>query len=415
MPSHRSLNRAENRGHARSRQALVISVAFAALVIAGCAPKTPPISMVGNKPAQAGGLAAIEATQATIKSRQDAQDSAILAMQERMALLDSRLDMIEYALHIGNHVGKVKPPIGKVGNRPQAQASHRAHKIQPPAALHIPPVPRKASAKPAATAPAKPAPAQASGKAAAKAPAKPESAQASAPKKTKPAMSKAERAKMQKRFDDDMQLLKSGDYEKATSALASFIHQYPDTERTPEARYWLGEALFAQMQVPKAVDALKPFESMPVTTPKRAPALFRLGAGYQRLGSKSDAAQAFGILRRDYPGTIEAHNAARQLKALGVAVPPPPAPGAQPHSQPQAPVQQPWAVNIVSLDVRQDAKQMLARLHRQGLQATMMKVKVAGKLWYRLRLTGYASRPAAESERLKIIKKGYADAWVSPE
>jgi tol-pal system protein YbgF len=230
-----------------------------------------------------------------------------------------------------------------------------------------------------------------------------------------PAMSKEEKAKMQKAFDDTMLLLKSGDYEKATSALKTFVRQYPDAERTPEARYWLGESLFAQMKVAPAVDALKDFESMPVTTPKRAPALFRLGAGYERLGSKADAARAFGILRRDYPGTIEANNAARQLKQLGVSAPLPPAPEPKPQAAVQSPVKQPWAVNIVSLDVRADALKALAQLHKQGIHAKMMKVKVAGKLWYRLRITGYADRAEAERVRQRIIGRGYADAWVSPE
>lgn len=411
MPSHRARNRAEVRGHAIGRQASVICMALAALALAGCAPKTPPVSQVSDKPALAGRLATIEATQQAIKSRQDAQDSAILAMQEHMALLDSRLDMIEYDLHIGKGSRHLEPP-------------HAVHKIKPPMALHVAPVPEKAPTKhgaPKAKATPAPAPAKATVKTSAKPPAKPSVKPVSAqpPAAKAPVMSKEERAKMQKAFDNAMLMLKSGDYEKASSALTSFIRQYPHTARAPEARYWLGEAQFAQMQVAKAVDALKPFESMPVTTPKRAPALFRLGAGYQRLGSKADAARVFGILYRDYPGTIEAHNAARQLKALGVATPPSPTP--QPSSQAAgqapavAPAKQHWAVNIVSLDARTDARQMLARLHKQGLHATMMKAKVAGKLWYRLRLTGYADRAAAESARLKLVEKGYAGSWVSPE
>jgi len=229
-----------------------------------------------------------------------------------------------------------------------------------------------------------------------------------------PAISKEALAKMQKGFDDAMSLLKSGDYEKGTSALQDFIHQYPDAPRTPEARYWLGESLFAQMQVPKAVDALKGFESMPVSTPKRAPALFRLGAGYARLGAKADAARAFGMLRRDYPGSIEANNAARQLKQLGIVEPLPPAAPKSKAAAP-APVKKPWAVNVVSLGAQAEAGQALARLHQQGVQATMMKVRVAGKLWYRLRVTGYADRAAAERARRQVIHKGYTDAWVSPE
>lgn len=148
-----------------------------------------------------------------------------------------------------------------------------------------------------------------------------DAAAASVTKTTALAMSKAAQARMHKHFDAAMQPLKSGDYEKAASTLTAFIKQYPTGAQTPAARYWLGEVRFAKMQVPQAIDALKPFESMPVDTPKRAPALFRLGASYQQQGAKDDAARAFEMLRRDYPGSIEADNAAEQLKQLGVSVP----------------------------------------------------------------------------------------------
>lgn len=397
---HEPANRHRDVGRAVRWQASAICAMVAALAITGCAPKVPPLSTAADKPAPSARLDALEAAQAATKSRQDAQESAMLAMQERIALINSRLDMIEYSLGIGkgspHALQQSKPPMQQPAVSP------------PPASAPKPapaPMPKKVAAKTAAAPKPAPVPEKMPEKAA---------GPASAPQAA-PAMSKEEQAKMQKAFDDAMLLLKSGDYEKATSGLKAFVHQYPDTERTPEARYWLGEALFAQMQVAQAVDALKGFESMPVTTPKRAPALFRLGAGYERLGSKADAARAFAILHRDYPGTIEANNAARQLKELGVAEPLPPVPAPEPQAAAQLPVKQPWAVNIVSLDVRADARQMLAHLHKQGIHAKMMKVKVAGKLWYRLRITGYADRAAAESVRQKIIGRGYADAWVSPE
>jgi tol-pal system protein YbgF len=374
---------------------------MAALAMAGCAPKAPPLSTAPEKPTPSARLGALEATQAAVKARQDAQESTMLAMQERLALLDSRLDMIEYSLGIGKgSTHALQPPAAPM---PQAPPRPAPHPVAKPA-----PVAKTLAAQTATAAKPTPVPAKVAANTAVPSP-------VPAPQAA-PVMSKEEQAKMQKDFDDAMVLLKSGDYEKATSAMTAFIRQYPDAKRTPEARYWLGESRFAQMQVPQAVDALKGFESMPVTTPKRAPALFRLGAGYERLGSKTDAARAFAILHRDYPGSIEANNAARQLKQLGVANPLPPASAPQPQAVAVvAPAKQPWAVNVVSLGVRADAQKALANLHKQGIQAKMMKVRVAGKLWYRLRITGYASRAASESARLKIIGKGYSDAWVSPE
>ena len=399
-PAHAS----HDAGRAVRRQASVIFAMVAALAITGCAPKVPPLATAADKPAPSARLDALEAAQVAEKSRQDAQESAMLAMQERLALLDSRLDMIEYSLGIGK--GSPNAMQRPVDAKPEPAVAPRPAPVPHPAPKPAPaPAPKKAAAKPAASPKPAPVPAKTPEKTAAPAPVS----------QAAPAMSKEDQAKMQKAFDDTMLLLKSGDYEKATSALKTFMRQYPDTARTPEARYWLGESLFAQMQVAPAVDALKDFESMPVTTPKRAPALFRLGAGYERLGSKADAARAFGILRRDYPGTIEANNAARQLKQLGVSEPLPPVPAPKPQAAVPSPVKQPWAVNIVSLDVRADALKTLAQLHKQGVHAKMMKVKVAGKLWYRLRMTGYANRAEAERVRQKIMGRGYADAWVSPE
>ena len=94
-------------GGAARRQMAAICAMVLALAMTGCAlPKIPPGSAAADKSSSnpsmpSARLDAIEATQAALKSRQDAQESALLSMQEHIALLDSRLDMIEYSLGIG--------------------------------------------------------------------------------------------------------------------------------------------------------------------------------------------------------------------------------------------------------------------------------------------------------------------------
>ncbi|HJV42010.1 tol-pal system protein YbgF [Caulobacter sp.] len=47
-------------------------------------------------------------------------------------------------------------------------------------------------------------------------------------------------------FKQARQLLLDGDYANAEQAFSTYVNNYPDNAKTPEARYWLGETLFVR-------------------------------------------------------------------------------------------------------------------------------------------------------------------------
>lgn len=378
--------------------AFAICAVCALLAMAGCAPKVPPVSTISPQPDVSARLDAMAAKQAALDSQQESQTNAMIALQEHMAALEDRITVLEQRLDTSKAASPKEVPRLK-------QAATKS--VAPHAPLHTPPHASAVHAKPAS--------------AVLHAPAIKPSAHVAVAQPT-PAVPDPEDARRQQDYDAALLSLKHGDYDKAAKALARFIRRYPRGKHTPQAHYWLGEARFAEENFAQVNGALRWFESEPVSTPMRAPALFRLGTSYQRTGQNADAIRAFEILRRDYPASSEAANAARQLKKLGSDRPAPiapkpvsPAPEKAKTSILEKHHARKWAVNIVSLDKLAEAKHTLARLHAEGIHAEMMDVRVKGKLWHRLRTIGYASREAADKALRKFVKKGYGDAWTSPE
>jgi len=236
--------------------------------------------------------------------------------------------------------------------------------------------------------------------------------------KPAPKMSKAQQAKADAAFEHAYQTLKGGDFKAASKAFAGFMATYPQSRHVPEARYWLGETLFTQGDFARAADALRPFTSMPVHTPKRSPSLLRLAASLKQLGKSAEAAREYNRVRLDYAGSMEAETARKELKAMGApeekpaAMPQPAEPPATAQAGPEGPT---WSVNIVSVGSRAEALQELAKLKSLGIDADQVEVEVNGKRWIRLRTTGYSSHDAAESERRHMVELGYADAWIKSE
>lgn len=379
--------------HIRMPAFMAVAV-FALLAMAGCAPKTPPVSAAGPQPDVSGRLDAMAMKQAALNSQQDAQTNAMIALQEHMAALEDRISVLEQRLDTRKAASpKETPRIKQVYPKlmvPHASVVRRAKPA--PAVTHAPAI-------------------------------KPPVHVVARQTKPKPSVPDPEEARRQRDYDAALLLLKHGDYDKAATALARFVRRYPRAKHTPQARYWLGEARFAEEDFARVNSALRWFESEPVSTPMRAPALFRLGTSYQRTGRNTDAIRAFQILRRDYPASTEAADATRQLKQIAADSPSPavaikpPTPAPVPEKAKTSSLEKhhtrKWAVNIVSVDTMAEAKHALARLHAEGVHAEMMDVRVKGKLWHRLRTTGYASREAADKALRKFVKRGYGDAWVS--
>jgi len=72
-----------------------------------------------------------------------------------------------------------------------------------------------------------------------------------------------------------------------------------------------------------------------------------------------------------------------------------------------------WVVNLVSLDSRHAAVKALEHYKSQGISAEIFPASVKGKMWYRLRIGGFASKQEAIVQKKYLASKyGIKDAWV---
>ena len=102
-------------------------------------------------------------------------------------------------------------------------------------------------------------------------------------------------------FTQARQLMLSGDYDAAESAFSGYVATYPDTPKTPEARYWWGKTLMVRGDSAKAASAfIGAIRGWPQTA--WAPdAVVELSRSLAALKKPADACQTLAELDRKYP------------------------------------------------------------------------------------------------------------------
>jgi len=102
-------------------------------------------------------------------------------------------------------------------------------------------------------------------------------------------------------FAKARQLMLSGDYDAAEAAFSAYVATYPDTPRTPEARYWWGKTLSVRGDYVKAAGAyIGAIRGWPQTA--WAPdAVVELARSLVQLKKPADACETLAELRRKYP------------------------------------------------------------------------------------------------------------------
>jgi len=96
-------------------------------------------------------------------------------------------------------------------------------------------------------------------------------------------------------------LMLGGDYDAAEGAFSSYVATYPDTPKTPEARYWWGKTLMVRGDNVKAASAfIGAIRGWPQTA--WAPdAVVELSRALAALKKPDDACQTLTELKRRYP------------------------------------------------------------------------------------------------------------------
>ena len=102
-------------------------------------------------------------------------------------------------------------------------------------------------------------------------------------------------------FAKARQLMQSGDFDAAETALSTYVEVYPDGARTPEARYWLGKTLSLRSAHAEAAQAyIGAIRGWPQTG-WGSDALVELAKSLVALKKPVDACQLLGEFPRRYP------------------------------------------------------------------------------------------------------------------
>ncbi len=124
----------------------------------------------------------------------------------------------------------------------------------------------------------------------------PQNATTSIPPETDPARA----------YENAISLLKQRDYSLAEKAFRDFLKVNPDHTLAPNAKYWLGEAYFAQNKYDQAARIFaEGYQKYPKGA-KAADNLLKLGLSLAAKGNGADACVALGQIAKDFPNSAAA-------------------------------------------------------------------------------------------------------------
>ncbi len=112
------------------------------------------------------------------------------------------------------------------------------------------------------------------------------------------------------------ELFREGKYEKSREAFESFLKQYPSTEFSDNAQFWVGECYYFEKKYEKAiVEYDKVVKNFPDGS-KVPYALLKQGLSFLQLGDKASAKLLLQQVIKDFPNTSQARIARARLAEI---------------------------------------------------------------------------------------------------
>jgi tol-pal system protein YbgF len=109
------------------------------------------------------------------------------------------------------------------------------------------------------------------------------------------------------------ELFREAKYEKSREGFENFLKQYPDTEFSDNAQFWIGECYYFEKKYEKAiVEYDKVVKNYPDGN-KVPYALLKQGLSFQKLGDKASAKLLLQQVIRDFPNTSQSRIARKNL------------------------------------------------------------------------------------------------------
>jgi len=112
------------------------------------------------------------------------------------------------------------------------------------------------------------------------------------------------------------ELFKEGKFDQAREAFQNFLKQYPNTEYSDNAQFWIGECYYFEK---KYENAILEYEKVIKNYPEgdKVPyALLKQGIAFLNLGDKASAKVILQRLINDYPNTNQAKTAKAKLLSI---------------------------------------------------------------------------------------------------
>ncbi|RCU49453.1 MULTISPECIES: tol-pal system protein YbgF [Corallincola] len=111
-------------------------------------------------------------------------------------------------------------------------------------------------------------------------------------------------------------VLKDKQYDQAIPAFYDFINQYPASDLTPNARYWLGQLLFNKGQRKDANAQFEAVVNQYPNSPKRADAMLKMAMISQLDGDNTGAKNWYNRVIKEYPDSPSAQIARTKVSSL---------------------------------------------------------------------------------------------------
>ena len=117
-------------------------------------------------------------------------------------------------------------------------------------------------------------------------------------------------------YDQAFQSLKDLRYADAAEKFQSFLDQYPNSDYSDNAQYWLGESYYVTRNYDIALIAFQELMDDYPDSPKVPDALLKMGYTYYELKQWDDARAALTKVQENYPDTTLARLAESRLRGM---------------------------------------------------------------------------------------------------
>jgi tol-pal system protein YbgF len=111
-------------------------------------------------------------------------------------------------------------------------------------------------------------------------------------------------------------MLKAGQYEASVEAFNAYLRQYPSSQYSDNAQYWLGEAYYVMRQFEPAISQYQSLVQNFPASKKQSHAMLKIGYSYYELGLTEQSATVLAELKARFPASAAARLADERLQRI---------------------------------------------------------------------------------------------------